>query len=86
MQKYQINSTIVVIDYTYLFTIEAKPEDNKVVYVIYVVIIDKIVDYIIANYMYTRMSIKTLMSGLEECFNPHTVTQKSYNKSLLFQC
>ena len=36
--------------------------------------------------MHTGMSIKTLMSGLEECFNPHTVTQKSYNESLLFQC
>ena len=60
--------------YTYLFTIKVKPEDNKVVHVIYVVIIDKVADYIIANYIHTRMSIKTLMSRLEECFNPHTVT------------
>ena len=70
----------------YLFTIEVKSEDNKVVYVIYTVIINKVVDYIIVNYIYTRMSIKTLMSGLEEYFNPYTVTWKSYNESLLFQC
>ena len=70
----------------YLFTIEAKPEDNKVVYVIYTVIINKVADYIMANYIHTRTSIKTLISGLEEYFNPHTVTQKSYNESLLFQC
>ena len=69
----------------YLFTIEVKPEDNKVVHVIYVVIINKVTDFIITNYMYTRMSIKTLMSGLEEYFNPYTVIWKSYNESLLFQ-
>ena len=36
--------------------------------------------------MYTRMLIMTLMSGLEECFNPHTVTCKAYNESSLFKC
>ena len=74
----------MAIGYTYLFTIEVKPEDNKVVYTIYVAIINKVADYIMANYMHTRMSIKTLMSRLEEYFNPHTVTWKSYNESLLF--
>ena len=58
----------------YLFTIEAKPEDNKVVHTIYVVIINKIADYIMTNYIHTRMSIKTLISRLEEYFNPYTVT------------
>ena len=84
MQKYQINSTIVATGYTYLFTIKAKPEDNKVTHTIYTVIINKVTDYIITNYMYTRMSIKTLISRLEEYFNSYTITQKSYNKSLLF--
>ena len=37
------------------------------------------------NYMYTRMSITTLISGLEECFNSHTVMYKAYNESLLFK-
>ena len=73
-------------DYTYLFTDKPKPEDNKVVHTIYVAIIDKIANHIIANYMYTRTSIMTLMSGLEECFNPYTVTCKAYNESSLFKC
>ena len=58
----------------YLFTIKAKPKDNKVVYIIYTVIINKVVDYIITNYIHTRMSIKTLMSRLKEYFNSYTVT------------
>ena len=63
-----------------------KPEDNKVAYTIYAAIIDKIADHIMTNYMYTRTSIMTLMSGLEEHFNPHTVTCKAYDESLLFKC
>ena len=85
MQKYQISSTIIVTDYTYLFTIKVKPKDNKIVYIIYVVIINKVVDYIITNYIYTRMSIKTLISRLEEYFNSYIIIQLLYNKSLLFQ-
>ena len=57
----------------YLFTIEVKPEDNKIVYTIYIVIINKVTDYIITNYIYTRISIKTLISRLEEYFNSYTV-------------
>ena len=63
-----------------------KPEDNKVAHTIYAAIIDKIVDHIMTNYMHTRMLIMTLMSGLEECFNPHTVMYKAYNESSLFKC
>ena len=84
--KYWINSAIAATGYTYLFTDKPKPEDNKVVHTIYVVIIDKIADHIIVNYMYTRMSIMTLMSSLEECFNSHTVTHKAYDESSLFKC
>ena len=84
--KYQINSAIAVTGYTYLFTDKPKPEDNKVVHTIYAAIIDKIADHIITNYMYTRMSIMTLMSSLEECFNSHTVMHKVYNESSLFKC
>ena len=83
--KYWINSAIVATGYTYLFMDKPKPEDNKVVYTIYVAIIDKIADHIMANYMYTRMLIMTLMSGLEECFNSHTVMCKAYNESSLFK-
>ena len=84
--KYWINSAITATDYKYLFTDKPKPEDNKVVHTIYVTIIDKIANHIMANYMYTGMSIMTLMSGLEEHFNPHTVTHKAYNESSLFKC
>ena len=84
--KYQINSAIVATDYTYLFTDKPKSEDNKVVHTIYATIIDKIADHIMANYMYTRTLIMTLMSGLEECFNLHTVTCKVYDESSLFKC
>ena len=83
--KYWINSVIAATDYTYLFTDKPKPEDNKVVYTIYVAIIDKVADHIMANFIHTGMSIKTLISGLEECFNPHTVMCKVYNESLLFK-
>ena len=83
--KYWINSAIAATCYTYLFTDKPKPEDNKVVYTIYVAIIDKIADHIMANYMHTRTLIMTLMSGLEECFNPYTVMYKVYNESLLFK-
>ena len=83
--KYWINSAIVATGYTYLFMDKLKPEDNKVVYAIYVVIIDKIADYIITNYIHTRTLITTLMSSLEECFNSYTVMCKVYNKSLLFK-
>ena len=38
------------------------------------------------NYIHTRTLIMTLMSGLEECFNPYTVTHKVYNESSLFKC
>ena len=86
MWKYWINSAIVATGYMYLFTIKAKLKDNKVVYTIYTVIIDKIADHIMANYIHTRMLIMTLMSGLEECFNSHTVIHKAYNESLLFKC
>ena len=84
--KYWINSAIVATSYTYLFTDKPKPEDNKVVHTIYVAIIDKIADHIMANYIHTRTLIMTLMSGLEEHFNPYTVTHKAYNESLLFKC
>ena len=84
--KYWINSVIVATGYTYLFTDEPKLEDNEVAHTIYAVIIDKIADHIMANYIHTGMSIMTLMSGLEECFNPHTVMYKAYNESLLFKC
>ena len=84
--KYWINSVIAATDYTYLFTDKPKSKDNKVVHTIYVAIIDKIADHIMANYMYTRMSIMTLMSSLEEWFNSHTVTHKAYNESSLFKC
>ena len=84
--KYWINSAITATGYTYLFTDKPKPEDNKVVHTIYAAIIDKIADHIMANYIHTRTSIMTLMSGLEECFNPHTVMHKAYNESLLFKC
>ena len=83
--KYWINSAIAATGYTYLFTDKPKPEDNKVAHTIYVVIIDKIADHIMANYIHTRMSIMTLMSGLEECFNPHTVMHKVYNEFSLFK-
>ena len=83
--KYWINSAIAATGYTYLFTDKPKPEDNKVVHTIYTVIIDKIADYIMANYMHTRMLIMTLMSGLEEHFNPYTVMCKAYNESSLFK-
>ena len=83
--KYWINSAITATGYTYLFTDKPKPEDNKVVHTIYVAIIDKIADHIMTNYMHTRMSIMTLMSGLEECFNSHTVMCKAYNESSLFK-
>ena len=63
-----------------------KPENNKVVYTIYVVIINKIVDHIIANYIHTRTLITTLIHSLEECFNSYTVMCKAYNESLLFKC
>ena len=86
MWKYQINSAIVATGYTYLFTDKPKPEDNKVVHTIYVAIIDKIADYIMANYMYTRTLIMTLMSSLEEHFNSYIVMCKVYNESLLFKC
>ena len=84
--KYWINSAIVATSYTYLFLDKPKPEDNKVVYTIYVVIINKIANHIMTNYIHTRTLIKTLMSRLEECFNSHTVMYKVYNKSLLFKC
>ena len=84
--KYQINSAIVATGYTYLFMDKPKPENNKVVHTIYAAIIDKIADHIMANYIHTRTLIMTLMSGLEECFNPYTVTHKAYNESLLFKC
>ena len=58
----------------YLFTIKVKSKDNKVVHVIYIVIINKVVNYIITNYIYTKMYIKTLISGLEEYFNLYTIT------------
>ena len=83
--KYWINSAITATSYTYLFTNKPKPKDNKVAYTIYVAIIDKIADHIMANYMHTRMLIMTLMSGLEEHFNPHTVMYKAYNESSLFK-
>ena len=63
--KYWINSAIVATGYTYLFTDKPKLKDNKIVYTIYVTIINKVVNYIMANFIHTRMSIKTLMSGLE---------------------
>ena len=84
--KYWINSAIAATGYTYLFTDKPKPEDNKVAHTIYVAIIDKIVDHIMANYMHTGTLIMTLMSGLEEHFNPHTVMCKAYNESSLFKC
>ena len=39
-----------------------------------------------ANFIHTRMSIMTLISSLEECFNSYTVMCKVYNESLLFKC
>ena len=76
----------MAIGYTYLFMDKPKPEDNKVAHAIYAVIIDKIADHIMANYIHTRTSIMTLMSSLEEHFNPHTVMCKAYNESSLFKC
>ena len=83
--KYWINSAIVATSYTYLFLDKPKSEDNEVAHTIYVAIINKIADHIITNYIHTRMLIMTLMSGLEEHFNPHTVMCKAYNESLLFK-
>ena len=54
-------------------------------YTIYVVIIDKVVNYIIANFMYTRTLIKTLISGFKKCFNSYTVIHKVYNDFLLIK-
>ena len=84
--KYCINSVITATGYTYLFTDKVKLKDIKVVHTIYVSIIDKIADQIMANFLYTGTLIKTLTISLEECFNLYTVMYKVYDKSLLFKC